>query len=630
MKATTFRPPTMAAVFVAVLCCGRVSVTTASRRRTTTASLRGHTVPTGHRVLPQVETETTPVVLLDKTKRISTTSVVTNKTPATTPPKDPIRAGDYEATWHIPVPKTKFVQHGCTSYYNTGYAHRPPDIPYSDGYDMATRCSDACDETGFEYFGFECPMADRVHCQCYRPTKTGGTKPVEAADCHDRVGRDGEKHCTGPAMLDGISLGGADMGSMYKVGAVSMDGLIDEIKEMDDNSYYDTGKEAVPCCSSWCPVHKEDSPEYCDYCMDHGYGPGCTTTIRGAFDYNSNDRLCDADSLCEWKREGLVPDNWGETSTEDCPEGYAPILEATVCRTEADRIGYTMHAPAGMDWIPAGCSFRRNQNQYYFNTNTAATSRGNRHHAPVCHPVCTEDAKVCWDGVTVLTRDPTDNCNWPEWRCPQKPPEPQLSRCQGDVQLLKTIGTAEYPSNAVEINAQTISATSDTVSVNLKQQWTNAPIDHIFASYRTSVFDQHCYESTDVRHGESFETITIACDYLEPRVRQYNNGTKYLTILTYFYPSITNSYYTIVDIIPILFSLPLSSIIITQAFLEICVADNVDHNVLSIEDNATIPKCCHPNLEPNTPVVCYSLEISCEPCETLEMYRPPRNLLVGH
>lgn len=317
--------------------------------------------------------------------------------------------------------------------------------------------------------------------------------------------------------------------------------------------------------------------------MDHGYGPGCTTKVRGHFDYNSNDRLCDADSLCEWKREGLVPDNWGETSTEDCPEGYAPILEATVCRTEADRIGYTMHAPAGMDWIPAGCSFRRNQNQYYFNTNTAATSRGNRHHAPVCHPVCTEDAKVCWDGVTVLTRDPTDNCNWPEWRCPQKPPEPELSRCQGDVQLLKTIGTAEYPSNAVEINAQTISATSDTVSVNLKQQWTNAPIDHIFASYRTSVFDQHCYESTDVRHGESFETITIACDYLEPR-----------------------------------------------AFLEICVADNVDHNVLSIEDNATIPKCCHPNLEPNTPVVCYSLEISCEPCETLEMYRPPQNLLVGH
>jgi len=581
MKATTFCPPTMAVVFVAVLCCGRVSVTTASRRRTTTASLRGRTVPTGHRVLPQVETEITPVVLLDKTKRISTTSVVTNKTPAaTSPPKDPINDDYEEPAWHNPVPKTKFVQHGCTSYYNTGYALRPPDIPYSDGYDMATRCSDACDETGFEYFGFECPMADRVHCQCYRPTKTGGTKPVEAADCHDRVGRDGEKHCTGPAMLDGISLGGADMGSIYKVGAVSMD------QDVDDNSDYDTGKEVVPCCSSWCPVHKEDSPEYCDYCMDHGYGPGCETIVRGDFNYNSNDRLCDADSLCEWKREGLVPDNWGETSTEDCPEGYAPILEATVCRTEADRIGYTMHAPAGMDWIPAGCSFRRNQNQYYFNTNTAATSRGNRHHAPVCQLVCTEDAKVCWDGVTVLTRDPTDNCNWPEWRCPQKPPEPQPSRCQGDVQLLKTIGTAEYPSNAVEINAQTISATSDTVSVNLKQQWTNAPIDHIFASYRTSVFDQHCYESTDVRHGESFETITIACDYLEPR-----------------------------------------------AFLKICVADNVDHNVLSIEDNATIPKCCHPNLEPNTHVVCYLLEISCEPCETLdhwEMYRSPQHLLVGH
>ena len=62
-------------------------------------------------------------------------------------------------------------------------------------------------------------MHDQVHCQCYK-ADTIGEKPVEEAVCKERVGKDGDKHCTGPAMMDCLSLGGADMGSIYKVGAI--------------------------------------------------------------------------------------------------------------------------------------------------------------------------------------------------------------------------------------------------------------------------------------------------------------------------------------------------------------------------------------------------------------------------
>ena len=112
---------------------------------------------------------------------------------------------------------TKYEQYGCTSYYNTGYAYRPPNTKY-DSFTAET-CSEACKDKGFKYFGFECPMTDQVHCQCYK-ADTIGEKPVEEAICKERVGKDGDKHCTGPAMMDGLSLGGANMGSIYKVGAI--------------------------------------------------------------------------------------------------------------------------------------------------------------------------------------------------------------------------------------------------------------------------------------------------------------------------------------------------------------------------------------------------------------------------
>ena len=115
---------------------------------------------------------------------------------------------------------TKYEQHGCTSYYNTGYAYRPPNTKY-DSFTAET-CNEACKDKGFKYFGFECPMLDQVHCQCYK-ADTIGEKPVEDAVCKERVGKDGDKHCTGPAMKDDVSLGGADVGSIYKVKTTCQD-----------------------------------------------------------------------------------------------------------------------------------------------------------------------------------------------------------------------------------------------------------------------------------------------------------------------------------------------------------------------------------------------------------------------
>ena len=113
-----------------------------------------------------------------------------------------------------------FVQHGCTSYYGGTEYYRQPNTKY-DSFTAET-CNEACKDEGFEYFGFECPMTDEVHCQCYDAV-TIGEKPEEEAVCKERVGNGGNKHCTGPAMKDGVSLGGADVGSIYKVKTTCQD-----------------------------------------------------------------------------------------------------------------------------------------------------------------------------------------------------------------------------------------------------------------------------------------------------------------------------------------------------------------------------------------------------------------------
>merc|ERR1712238_413932 len=108
----------------------------------------------------------------------------------------------------------EYEQHGCTSYYNTGFEHRPFNSPYLPEF-SADKCAEACLAKNYDYFGFECPMTNDVHCQCYS-AKFINDKPVKEAECKKRVGEYGNKHCIGPGMKDGFSLGGADIGSIYK------------------------------------------------------------------------------------------------------------------------------------------------------------------------------------------------------------------------------------------------------------------------------------------------------------------------------------------------------------------------------------------------------------------------------
>jgi len=49
------------------------------------------------------------------------------------------------------------------------------------------------------------------------------------------------------------------------------------------------------------------------------------------------------------------------------------------------------------------------------------------------------------------------------------------------------------------------------------------------------------------------------------------------------------------------------------ALLDVWVVDDIDKNVLSIGDDATVPECCHPSddVTGGKPVSYYVLEIAC-------------------
>merc|ERR1711862_765750 len=82
--------------------------------------------------------------------------------------------------------------------------------------------------------------------------------------------------------------------------------------------------------------------------------------------------------------------------------------------------------------------------------------------------------------------------------------------------------------------------------------------------YRPDTFDEKCCEETSVMEGTVFDTVTIQCNLYKP-----------------------------------------------YALLEICLVDDLDNKLLTLEDNATVPKCCHPTFPPETPTVCYTIKINC-------------------
>jgi len=157
------------------------------------------------------------------------------------------------------------------------------------------------------------------------------------------------------------------------------------------------------------------------------------------------------------------------------------------------------------------------------------------------------------DASFVLTSSPTT-------APPTGAPTASKKVCAGDITVIKTNGVTGFPSSDDKHGVRILSQDSSTVTVALDQQWIEDTMDHIFFSYKPSLFDNKCYQQQNVAGGATYkDPLTITCNVLTP-----------------------------------------------VAYLEICVADT------SLEGNATIPKCCQSQVAPETPKVCYHLEIKCE------------------
>jgi len=151
--------------------------------------------------------------------------------------------------------------------------------------------------------------------------------------------------------------------------------------------------------------------------------------------------------------------------------------------------------------------------------------------------------------------------------------------CPDDVVLLHHEGETEIDLDRV---VKVVSQDKSTVTVALTQGWDpvvedlyvnnndyyyyseEEPIDHIFYSYRVDHFNEVCYEEAQVKQDDTFATIEIACSVTKP-----------------------------------------------YALLELCVVDDLEHGFLTSKDDATVPKCCEPSFQPETPTVCYTIEIKC-------------------
>jgi hypothetical protein len=140
-----------------------------------------------------------------------------------------------------------------------------------------------------------------------------------------------------------------------------------------------------------------------------------------------------------------------------------------------------------------------------------------------------------------------------------------LPLCPQDIIIVNKSGETDFPADNNPV-VNILSQDQSTVTIALSQEWTNQSVDSIFYEYKETIWSTKCYEETDANGGSIFDTITISCNIMTP-----------------------------------------------IAFLEICVADDISNEILSIGDDATLPKCCHSDevVPPNTPKVCYSLEIRC-------------------
>ena len=134
--------------------------------------------------------------------------------------------------------------------------------------------------------------------------------------------------------------------------------------------------------------------------------------------------------------------------------------------------------------------------------------------------------------------------------------------CPDDILLINQIGVTPFPNDGIRI----LSQDQTSVTVELTQSYTTSPatIDYLFYQYKPDSFDTKCYEEDNMDGAATIE-VTIECMRNTP-----------------------------------------------IALLELWVADAVEKNVLTADDTAIIPDCCHPSVPEGTPTTKYLFEIKCE------------------
>ena len=133
-------------------------------------------------------------------------------------------------------------------------------------------------------------------------------------------------------------------------------------------------------------------------------------------------------------------------------------------------------------------------------------------------------------------------------------------QCPQDIVLQHQVGDTDLPDDAIVI----VSQDTTSVTVRLSQTYTEeSTIGHLFYEYKEDDFNEKCYEKQDLEYEDNVE-ITIQC--------LHKNQV---------------------------------------ATLDLYIADDIENGVLSEGDNATIPKCCHADLNENDAVTKYFLSIKC-------------------
>jgi hypothetical protein len=136
------------------------------------------------------------------------------------------------------------------------------------------------------------------------------------------------------------------------------------------------------------------------------------------------------------------------------------------------------------------------------------------------------------------------------------------TQCPDDLTLAFIHGVTMPPElgDAVKILSQDTS----TVTVRLLNAWTSdGAVDSIFYNYKPDFLVQTCVEEKNVPGGDDYADIVLKC---------YKNAP--------------------------------------FAELDIYVADN--GGSLGDGDDSEVPKCCHPDLPAETPVVSYKILVKCE------------------